>query len=264
MKRNAIVLLFSLVSLTLFSCKKIDSLFSNGKPVTESRSLDSCFHSICMYHNVNVELIQSNHPHIELTCPENLIDKITTTLKGDSLIIKNENDFNWLRSYDYECNMTVFYDSINLIEYASNGKLTARDSLRGIAVTDTLKDISGNDSLIIKNKTFCLNITEGSGDINLTFNCDILKNDFSNGTATVTLKGNAGYAEHLLKSYGKLDAKDLNSNIISLLSSTTNNAYVWARTQLKVVLTSIGSVYYKGNPYIEKHISGDGNVYPLE
>lgn len=264
MKRKSIVLLFFLVSLTLFSCNKIDGLFSNGKPVTESRNLDSRFNSISMFNNVSVELIQSDAPHIELTCPENLIDKITTTLKGDSLIIRNENDFNWLRSYDYECNIKVFYDSIDMIEYASNGKLTARDSLRGLAVFDTIKDISGNDSLIIKNKTFYLNITEGSGDIDLTFNCNILKNEFSNGTATVTLRGEAGYAEHLLKSYGKLDAKDLNSNIISLLSSTTNDAYVWARTQLKVVLTSIGDVYYKGNPYIEKYISGDGNVYPIE
>ena len=264
MKRKSIVPLFFLVSLTLFSCNKIDGLFSNGNPITESRNLDSCFNSICMYNNVSVELVRSDHPHIELTCPENLIDKITTTLKGNSLIIRNENDFNWLRSYDYECNITVFYDSIDMIEYASNGKLTARDSLRGLAVFDTLKDISGNDSLIIKKQTFHLNISEGSGDIDLTFNCDILKNGISNGTSDVTLRGNVGYAQHLLKSYGKLDASNLNTNIITIQSNTTNDAYVWARTRLKAEVNSIGNVYYKGNPYIEKSINGDGNVFPIE
>lgn len=264
MKRKSIVLLFFLVSLTLFSCNKIDGLFSNGKPVTESRNLDSRFNSISMFNNISVELVKSDSQHIELTCPENLIDKITTKLKGDSLIIRNENDFNWLRSYDYECKLTVFYDSINQIEYASNGNLTARDSLKGFTVLDTIKDISGNDSLIIKNKTFYLNITEGSGDIDLTFNCNILKDEFSNGTATVRLQGEAGYAEHLLRSYGKLDARNLNSNIITILSNTTNDAFIWARTQIKAEVNSIGNVYYKGNPYIEKYISGEGNVYPIE
>ena len=264
MKRNAIVPLFFLVSLTLFSCQKTGSLFSNGKPVTESRNLDSVFSAVCMYNNINVELVQSNQPHIELTCPENLIDKITTTVENGSLIIRNENNFNWLRSYDYECNMTVYYDSIDQIDYASNGKLMARDSLRGLAVPDTLKDISGNDSLVIMKHTFRLNISEGSGDMNLTFSCDILKNGISNGTSEVTLKGNVGYAEHLLKSYGKLDARELNTNIISVQSSTTNDAYVWARTRLKVEVNSIGNVYYKGHPYIEKNINGDGNVFPIE
>ena len=264
MKRNAIVPLFFLVSLTLFSCNKIDSLFSNGKPVTESRNLDSVFSAICMYNNISVELVQSNQPHIELTCPENLIDKITTTVESGSLIIRNENNFNWLRSYDYECNMKVFYDSIDQIDYASNGKLIARDSLRGIAVPDTLKDISGNDSLVVMKRTFNLNISEGSGDMDLTFSCDILHDGFSNGTATVTLKGKAGYAEHLLKSYGKLDARDLNTNLATIQSNSTNDAYVWARTRLKVEINSIGNVYFKGNPYIERHIHGDGNIYPLE
>ena len=264
MKRNAIVPLFFLVSLTLYSCNKTNSLFSNGKPVTESRNLDSVFSAICMYNNINVELVQSNQPHIELTCPENLIEKITTTVEDGALIIKNENNFNWLRSYDYECNMTVYYDSINQIDYASNGKLLARDSLRGLAVSDTLKGISGNDSLVVMKHTFRLNISEGSGDMNLTFSCDILNSDFSNGTATVVLKGKVGYAEHLLRSYGKIDARDLNTNIISVQSSTTNDAYVWARTRLKVEVNSIGNVYYKGNPYIEKRIHGDGNVFPLE
>lgn len=264
MKRKAIALLFFLVSLMMFSCSKTGSIFSNGKPVTETRNLDSCFNSICMFNNVNVELIHSDHPHIELTCPENLIDKITTTIEDNTLFIKNENNFNWLRSYDYECNMTVFYDSIGQIEYASNGKLTARDSLQGLAVFETIEDIEGNDSLTVKNMTFGLYIVEGSGDIDLTFNCNILKSSFSNSTATVMLKGEAGYAEHVLNSYGKLDARNLNSNLVTVQSNSTNDAFVWARTRLTTEINSIGNVYYKGNPYIEKRINGDGNVFPIE
>lgn len=264
MKRSSIVLLFSLVSLMAVSCSKSGNIFSNGKPVTQERQLDTRFDAVRMHNNVNVELIQSNTPHIEITCPENLIDRITANVEDGMLVIRNENKFNWLRNFDYECNMKVFYDSINRIEFASIGNLTTRDSLRGFAVFDTIKDIEENDSTIIKKQTFNLNVTEGSGDIDLLFSCDILKNGISNGTSDVTLKGNVGYAEHLLKSYGKLDARDLNTNIITIQSNTTNDAYIWARAQIYVEINSIGNVYYKGHPYIEKTINGDGNVFPIE
>ena len=264
MKRISIVLLFLLISLIPVSCNKTGYIFSNGEPITQDRCLNEPFSAVRMYDNVNVELIRSSDPHIELTCPRNLIDRITTSVEGNALIIKNENKYNWLRSFDYECNMKVFYDSIKEIEFASIGHLTAKDSLRGIIVFDTLKDTSGNDSVIIKNRTLFLEITEGSGDIDLTINCNILQTQLSNGTSKITLKGEAGYAEHLLRSYGRLDAKELNSNIITIQSNTTNDAYIWARTRLTVEIGSIGNVYYKGDPDTIKIIHGDGQVLPIE
>ena len=70
MKRNLIAVLFFLVSLLLTaSCSK----FSNGEPVTEQRSIGQRFNTLCMFNNVNVNLMHSNNPHMELTCPKNLI-----------------------------------------------------------------------------------------------------------------------------------------------------------------------------------------------
>lgn len=120
MKRNAIVVLFFLVSLMAASCSKV---FTNGEPVTEHRNLGQRFETVCIYNNVNVKLVNSDRQGIEVTCPENLIEKVTTEVKGDSLIIKNENDFNWLRSYDYSIDLTVYYDSLREITYASIGDL---------------------------------------------------------------------------------------------------------------------------------------------
>lgn len=258
MKRSSIVLLFSLVSLMMVSCSKSDIIFSNGKPVTQERQFDMRFDAIHIYNNVNVELIQSTHPHVEITCPENLIDRITTTLEDSTLIIRNENTFNWLRSFDYECNMKIYYDSLYKLEYASIGSLNTHDTLKGYAEINA--DSTGN----VATRTFYLRITEGCGDIDLTFDCDVLKNTFSNGTSHVTLRGNAGYSEHILGSYGLLHAETLNSNFVRVQSNTTNDAYVWARTKLTAWINTIGNVYYKGHPYIEKYDNGDGEVIPLE
>lgn len=264
MKRIIIVLLFSLVSLTLGSCSKFEEIFTNGEPMTQDRISEQPYHVVCMYNNINVELIQSNRQHIEITCPENLIDRITTEVTGDTLIIRNENSLNWLRSYDYECNMKVYFDSLRRIEYASIGDLICRDTIKGFASMDTLQDIMGNDSTILKTTEFVLAVTEGCGDIDLTFDCDVIRDLFSNGTSCVTLRGKSSYSEHLLRSYGVVHAEELHSNFVRVQSNTTNDAYVWARTKLTVWINTIGNVYYKGHPYIEKYINGDGQVIRLE
>jgi len=271
MERNRIAVLFFLVSLTLASCTKMDALFNNGEPITEQRNVSHRFETICMYNNVNVKLVPSDHPRLELTCPKNLIEKVVTEVHGDSLIVKNENDFNWLRSYDYDIDLTVYYDSLREVTYASIGQLTCTDSIRGFGTMtiDTLAigiDSTGNtiDSITTHwSRNFVLRIKEGSGDINLCLDCDILKTVFNFGTSEVTLRGYAGYTEHYMKSYGTIHAEKLESNIVSISSESTNDIYVWAKSQLIARIYSIGNVYYKGWPWIKKEIAGEGDVIKL-
>ena len=244
------------------SCTKMDTLFNNGEPVTEHRSVEHQFNVVSMFNNVNVNLVQSSHPHLELTCPKNLINKVITEIDGDTLFIKNQNEYNWLRSYDYSIDLTVYYDSLCEVHYASVGNLTCSDSIHGIG-----KQVIDTTELEIDtlwSRSFVLRIKEGSGDIKLCFNCDVLKTVFSFGTSMVKLYGYAGYTEHYMKSYGCIHAEQLNSNMVKVLSESTNDTYVWAKSKLTAQIRSIGNVYYKGNPWIEKEIIGDGDVIKLE
>ena len=262
MKRNVIAVLFFLVSLMAASCSKMDQLFNNGEPVTERREVAHRFSAISMYNNVNVKLVQSTYPHLELTCPKNLIEKVTTEIEGDTLVIKNENEYNWLRSFDYSIDLTVYYDSLRQINFASVGDLLCTDSIIGIA-EQTIDSTGGIiDTITIHN--FNLNINEGCGDIDLTFNCNVVKNNFGNGTSKVTFRGKAEYTEIIMRSYGVVHAENLNSNFVRVQSHSTNDAYVWARSKLTVWLYSIGNVYYKGNPWVVKECTSDGQVIKLE
>ena len=262
MKRNNVAILFFLVSLLTVSCSKVDRLFNNGKPVTEQRELGHTFNTISMYNNVNVKLIQSDHPHLELTCPENLIDNITTEIEGDTLVIKNENDFNWLRSFDYSIDLTVYYDNLLTINYASIGDLIGLDTLRGFMELSI--DSTGLDIDTIPIKTFHLNINEGCGKIDLPFNCDVVKCIFGNGTSEVTLSGTAAYTDIIMRSYGVVHAENLKSIFVRVKSNSTNDAYVYSTNKLTVWLYSIGNVYYRGNPWIVQECEGDGRVIKLE
>lgn len=262
MKRKHIVILFSLVSLLTASCSKMDQLFNNGELVTEQRSLGQRFNTISMFNNVNVMLVHDNYPHIELTCPENLISKVTTEIEGDTLFIKNKNEYNWLRSYDYDINLTVYYDSLREIKYASIGDLVCTDSIRGIGELAVDSTEFGIDTLW--NRSFFLNVNEGSGNIDLTFNCNVVKNQFNNGTSKVTMRGISDYTEIIMRSYGVVHAETLESNFVRVQSHSTNDAYVWAKTGLRVWLYSIGNVYYRGNPWITQQCENDGQVIKMQ
>ena len=200
MQRNVIAVLFFLVSLMTTSCNK----FTNGEPITECRDVHQPFTVVSMFNNVNVKLVHDRHPRLELTCPKNLIEKVTTEVNNDTLVIRNENNFNWIRSFEYSIDLTVYYDSLRSVNYYSIGQLLSVDSIAGMMTQtiDTVRKANGP----IKKGYFILRILEGSGDIDLTFNCNILKTVFSNGTSTVTLRGRAGYTEHYMKSYGAVHA----------------------------------------------------------
>lgn len=259
MKRRHFAALFFLISLLLASCSKV---FTNGTPITEERNLAHRVNTIFMHNNVNVKLVKSDRPRMLLTCPENLIQKVTTEIIGDTLYIKNENSHNWLRSYDYSIDLTVYYNNLRQINYASNGKLTCIDSIKG--VTELIIDNSdiGIDSSWIR--TFTLNVNEGSGDIDLTFDCQVMRNRLLNGTSHVTLRGYAEYIEFTMSSYSVVHAETLNSNFVRVQSHSCNDAYVWARTKISAWLHNIGNVYYKGNPMIVQECYNEGKVIKLE
>ena len=265
MKRNHIAALFFLVSLMAASCNKL----TNGTPVEELRPVGP-FHIISIYNNVNVKLVKSHQDNdcIKLTCPENLIEHVTTEISGDTLIIKNKNKLNWLRSFDYSIDMIVPFDSLREINYASIGSLLCKDSIKGIKARQIDTIFDDIDSTIISIDTlfpytFSVNINEGSGDIDLTLNCDVLNDKFGNGTSSVTFRGTASYSEHATRSYGLIHAEELCSNHVAIDSESTNDVYVWAKTGLKAFLYNIGNVYYRGEPTITKKCHNRGNVYPI-
>ena len=262
MQRNVIAVLFFLVSLMVSSCNKVEALFKNGEPITEYRDVNQPFTVVSMFNNVNVKLVQDRHPRLELTCPKNLIDKVTTEVNNDTLVIRNENNFNWIRSFDYSIDLTVYYDSLRSVNFYSIAKLQSADSLVGMRIRAA--DTTGTSIDSIKTHHFILRILEGSGDIDLTFNCNILKTVFNNGTSTVTLRGRAGYTEHYMKSYGVIHAENMYSNIVKVMSHSTNDIYVWPHSVLHAYLYNIGNAYYKGHPWIESRCTSDGRVIPLE
>ncbi len=236
-----------IISLSSINCNKSsapDCLKSTGSIEKIERQVEA-FHSIKLYDNVNLHLIPSGGNKLILESGKNLMDKIETYVNEDStLIIKNNNSCNWVRSYNKPITVYLDVSELRRIEYRSIGNITNTDTLR-------------MDSLTI-------DVWEGAGKIELAMNT---KNCWANihyGTADIVLHGRADQGFYYLLGAGKIDASGLEVGLAYLRNWSSNNLYLWATKHMSVEIKGLGNVYYKGNPGISSNIFGEGKLIKME
>jgi hypothetical protein len=250
---------FSLLLFLLNSCKKENGncFNSTGSIVTEIREI-SDFNSLKMLDNVDVELFSGDENKIEVTAGENIIHNITAEVieaevLQDSvpiitrqLVIKNLNACNWLRSYDNPIKVKITYKfSLDIIEYRSIGDLTCLNT--------------------IDSDTFSINIFEGAGIVSLDLNCRLSFLNFHYGTADLNVKGTSMVNYIYQASYGPVNATEFKTDFNYLENRGSNNCFVFARLFLGATISSIGNVYYTGNPEeVSLAKNGSGSFYEIE
>lgn len=231
---------------------------ATGPIVTETREFSEFFCRIKMHDNVDVELISGNEQKVEITAGENLMQKIKTTLTDDScLIIANENECNWVRSYDKPLKVRVYYKEMETIYYHSVGNLTSMDTIRGF-LTQIQQDSSYR-------KYFSIFVEEGSGDIDLKVNCEWNSIVLLYGTAAIKVSGYSHVNFINSYSYGYIDAQYLITNHTYANLTGSNDCRVRAKNELSVTITNIGDMYYYGNPQkVSREGNGKGRLLKME
>ncbi|MDY0075677.1 MAG: DUF2807 domain-containing protein [Bacteroidales bacterium] len=234
----AVIMFFLLLS---FGCSKSpgDCFTSTGKAITEQRSIAN-FTGILMLDNVDVELIKGNSPKVEVTAGEHIIDNIITEVIDSELQIKNLNNCNFVRSFDKPIKVKVYFQQIDSLEYRSIGNLVCQNPI----TTDT----------------FRIDVYEGAGRLDFELNTAVSYLNFHYGTAELIVSGFSQVNYIYQASYGPLDARDLKTGFNYLENKSTNNCFVQAEVVLGVTISSIGNVYYWGNPQIDLNGSGSGQL----
>lgn len=232
----------------LSSCKKgaiTDCFYSTGKMSKESRSVDN-FNSILLKDNVSLVLIKSENNSIMVEAGSNLINKIKTEVNENGvLVIKNENNCNWIRNYDSPVNVYLNYIDIDSIEYRSIGDISTIDTL----ATDTL----------------WLKVMEGAGQINLELNVLRLYCSLHYGTADIILNGISGLSYVYSASFGLIDMLNLDSKIAFVNNRSSNDIYITANLQLGAIIENIGNIYYAGNPTkVDLDKTGSGELIKID
>lgn len=249
MKTRLNVFLLAFASVVLCSCNK----FSSGLPTTKSIHVDENFCVIEINDFVNVTVIHADEGHkagdIEIHAGEKLIDGIIAdtardiaaihndTLTLTKLVIRNNNAFNTFLPYNYDIDLTIYYDSLYKLIFNSNGTLE----------TDTIKGIRIRESDTVVSSNCAIEIEGGSGEINALLRCDKLTTKYQEGTSTVNLAGNVtfAYTSASYNCHGQIHSKGLSTHI-HYIKPYYSNTLIEAKAyhMLDVENLNIGEVHY--------------------
>ncbi len=196
--------------------------------------------------NVNLILKQGAVNKLEVEAGENLLTGIVTEVNDNgTLTLSNENQCNWVRSYEKPVNVYLTFEKLDSLEYRSIGNVTNVDTLRI--------------------DTFNLKVSEGAGRIELLLKSRLIFSSLHYGTADIVLAGSVDVSYVYSASFGLVDNRDLVCNNVYVNNKSSNNLFVHATTTLGATVENIGDIYYYGNPVnLSFNQLGSGNLIKLD
>lgn len=237
---------------------------STGKMTTETRDIEA-FDAVLMENNIDVRFIYTEKPEdvrVELHGGEKLLPKVRLEnelyllqVPGDSLnpgytdslnrlVIANDNQCNWVRSFEETIEARVYYHTLRHLEYRSVGDVNFAETL----VSDT----------------FRIDVHAGGGRINLKLNTTYSFLAHHYGTAEIHADGFSLVNYVFQASYGPVDARDLRTTYTYMENRSTNHTYIHTTLHLGVAIAASGNVYYSGSPTINLSGGGSGQLIRLE
>jgi hypothetical protein len=236
---KSIYLIITCLSLLATSCCQITDPFSieiqgSDTLITEQRELPT-FHSISMSTAGTVYIAQGSEQKVTVTVNDNLVSYIEMTVSNGKLKIGIAD------------NVSVSDMDLTVIITMTELKALAATSAGSIFGTTEFSA----DDVSIK--------LSSAGDIRLNLVANQLSSNLSSA-GSLHIEGEVARHNATLSSAGNLHAFNLMTETTVVDVSSAGYAEVYATNWLVATLSSAGSVYYKGNPTIEQHISSSGRI----
>lgn len=210
---------------------------------TETREV-TAFDSIELRAFGDMHVTQSDKESLTLEGDEELLQKITSRVEGNKLIL--ELGENWLER---------IMASINTIgRKAVKYHITVKD-------LKSLKVVGSSDVHMPSLKTTKLHlVVTGNGDIKLpSLNADTLEVDIS-GRGEVMVAGQVRHQDIAIAGSGDYEARTLTSETASVSISGHGDVEVAVSQTLDVRIAGYGEVTYTGSPQVKQSIAGAGSV----
>jgi len=239
-KKLSIVPIIVLLTLGL-SCSSDNSptkpqeIVGSGNPTTETRTVPPV-HSVMLRIPAQVILTYGTEQAVTVTIDDNLLDYLQTMDSSGILIIRFDES---VSISQYELTVALTMTDLQAITCASPGSITGTNKFVVDAVSLVLSSPGSIDLELEVNQL--ASVISGTGDINLV--------------------GTADAHNIVISGVGNLKAFEFVTGMCNAVISGTGNAEVTVTSLLDVVISGIGSVYYKGNPpIINVVITGTGSV----
>lgn len=195
-----------------------------------------------------LHLRQGETHSVEVAAPKNVRDRVETTVDGDALEIKAEDNFDlfdWFANDDLDADQVDVYVSaptIQKVSLAGSGRIVGETPLESESLSF---DIAGSGDLDVQLDTNHLDVdVVGSGDCLLR------------GETEVLITKTTGS--------GDIQATDLTSRTAQVRITGSGDVELHAADSLNARLLGTGNVRYLGNPTVEVNSLGSGTVTPIE
>lgn len=240
-----ILLSFIAISFLFTSCSKDYLPKSAGKIVTITRLVEGNFTKINLHDDVNLVLTQGNSYSISIEGGENILPGIETSISDSTLTIRNNNTFNWLRSYDKKFTAYVTLPHLLQFNYESIGTVTCTDTIREDSLFVTSNGGSGYIILVVKTGSSHFSINSGSVDMDIS--------------------GISGVNYIYSDAYGPFHCQNLKTAFTFINTNSTNDCYINVNYYLEYKITSLGNIYLTGKPQIIPGIvTGAGKLIQMK
>lgn len=206
---------------------------------TESRDVEA-FDEVEFTGYGTLKIEQGPDYAVEVSGPGDEIDRLKTEVRGDTLVIGQEERFEfWLFGWgtrEVEVRMTV--PDLSKVQVSGAGDV----NIDGLETESFEFRLSGAGQLTGRDLDLGELVVEMSG------------------AGRAELSGAADSQEIVISGAGEYDAADLETRDTRIDMSGAGTATVWAEDTLDVKASGAGSVNYYGNPDVDSDVSGAGTL----
>lgn len=234
-------LMIGLTGIILFTgCEEdeFEEMVNGGddKIVEEEHSLDK-FDQVKVKDHADLQLHHGNEYRAKIKAEEDIIDDVSTEVKGGQLVIDVKDDDDLLKVSGDAVTVHVWTSQTNLVVAKGSGDV------------ETPSRILANQAKVH---------LKGSGDADITAEEKEALTLRSDGSGSFDLTGNAGQLFVKLKGSGDLDGEAFTAKKANLSTKGSGDIKVGVEESLKAATYGSGDIKFKGNPTI-KHMDQDGS-----
>lgn len=223
--------------LLLVACNgdKVPDCFQNaGDLVREAIELPE-FTRITVFENVSLVLKQGTDQLVEIETGEFLKNEVSANVEGDRLILRNENECNFVRDYGLT---TIYITSPNIEEIrSSTGLLISSDGILNYPNLSLLSESFSEPEAETTDGSFDLEINSDSVSV------------LVNGIAYFQLRGNTNTLDIFIAAGDpRIEAKDLVAQNVSINHRGSNDVFVNPQQRISGVIRGYGDVISSNRP----------------
>ncbi|MEO1484320.1 MAG: head GIN domain-containing protein [Bacteroidota bacterium] len=229
------LLLLSIVF--LFSCNgdNVPDCFQNAGEIQRIQVEVEPFSQITVFENLNLVLRQGEEQQVELESGEFLLNEISATVEAGRLILRNENNCNFVRDYGIS---TVYVTSPNITEIrSSTGQLISSDGVLAYPNLALISESFNNPETETTDGSFDLAVDSERVSIVV------------NGIAFFQLRGvTDSFVVSIASGDSRVEAEDLMAENVNINHRGTNDLFVNPQQRISGVIRGTGDVISFNRP----------------